>query len=237
MSDLTCVVCGEPWDAWGVRHGDMLRWHASLFLKGAGCPSCEGVSPYPKHGPMENLAGLEHPEEAFLRDRILINPDRDGSHELLVRVEQDGSNDNRPPWVIPQLLPLWQCSGCSVRVVYDFESDYPDGQVDGVVNNNLMWSGGDMTHYGGFRSYTYGEHHSHEGPTTESHGVVANEDYCPGCVELCPDCTQTWIFTRSDMVEDVYDEGGSFLIDGDTNRARSVCLACLEEHTNNGKWE
>ena len=41
--DIKCVVCGEPWDSYGVSHGDMAPWEATLFRRGAGCPCCEGV--------------------------------------------------------------------------------------------------------------------------------------------------------------------------------------------------
>jgi hypothetical protein len=41
MSDMLCSVCGEPWDAYGVRHGDMTTEGAERFLAGEGCPVCE----------------------------------------------------------------------------------------------------------------------------------------------------------------------------------------------------
>lgn len=47
MSDAYCMVCGEPWDYYGARHGDMEKWEFELFRKGAGCPSCEGVTDKP----------------------------------------------------------------------------------------------------------------------------------------------------------------------------------------------
>jgi len=40
MSDITCAVCSEPWDAYGVKHGDMESDEAVKFLAGKGCPSC-----------------------------------------------------------------------------------------------------------------------------------------------------------------------------------------------------
>ncbi len=40
MSDITCAKCGEPWDAYGVRHGDMDDEEAERFLNGEGCPCC-----------------------------------------------------------------------------------------------------------------------------------------------------------------------------------------------------
>lgn len=40
MSDIYCAKCGEPWDAYGVYHGDMDEDEKSRFLSGAGCPCC-----------------------------------------------------------------------------------------------------------------------------------------------------------------------------------------------------
>lgn len=41
QGDLICNRCGEPWDSYGVRHGDMIEEEAKKFLRGGGCPSCE----------------------------------------------------------------------------------------------------------------------------------------------------------------------------------------------------
>ena len=44
--DYFCSVCGEPWDAYGVRIAlkgevsDMTKKEAERFMKGKGCPSC-----------------------------------------------------------------------------------------------------------------------------------------------------------------------------------------------------
>jgi len=40
VGDIYCRICGEPWDAYGVFHGDMTKEEAKLFLEGKGCPSC-----------------------------------------------------------------------------------------------------------------------------------------------------------------------------------------------------
>lgn len=40
MSDIFCAKCGEPWDAFGVRHGDMTISEAEKFMSGQGCPAC-----------------------------------------------------------------------------------------------------------------------------------------------------------------------------------------------------
>jgi len=38
--DLICNICGEPWDNWGVSHGDMTKMEKKKFYAGKGCPSC-----------------------------------------------------------------------------------------------------------------------------------------------------------------------------------------------------
>ena len=40
MGDIRCAKCGEPWDAFGVRNGDMEFSDAARFLNGEGCPTC-----------------------------------------------------------------------------------------------------------------------------------------------------------------------------------------------------
>lgn len=42
MADILCAVCGEPWDRWGVSHGDITPGEAEMILQGRGCPACEG---------------------------------------------------------------------------------------------------------------------------------------------------------------------------------------------------
>src|SRR3990167_11220819 len=39
--DISCAKCTEPWDAYGVRNGDMEPHEAKRFLKGEGCPCCK----------------------------------------------------------------------------------------------------------------------------------------------------------------------------------------------------
>jgi hypothetical protein len=41
MGDIICRKCGEPWDAYGVFHGDMTPEERRRFLRGEGCPICD----------------------------------------------------------------------------------------------------------------------------------------------------------------------------------------------------
>ena len=38
--DVYCQVCNEPWDSYGVGHGDMEDWEREKFYGGQGCPAC-----------------------------------------------------------------------------------------------------------------------------------------------------------------------------------------------------
>jgi hypothetical protein len=40
--DVYCKRCGEPWDLYGVQHGDMTATERDSFWSGEGCPSCHG---------------------------------------------------------------------------------------------------------------------------------------------------------------------------------------------------
>ena len=40
--DIYCSRCGEPWDMWGARHGDMDSEEYYRMMAGRGCPCCFG---------------------------------------------------------------------------------------------------------------------------------------------------------------------------------------------------
>lgn len=40
--DVYCKRCGEPWDLYGVEHGDMTDDERRRFWAGEGCPRCYG---------------------------------------------------------------------------------------------------------------------------------------------------------------------------------------------------
>lgn len=40
MSDVICAVCGEPWDYYGLKHGDVTPIEGRRILAGEGCPCC-----------------------------------------------------------------------------------------------------------------------------------------------------------------------------------------------------
>ena len=38
--DVICAQCGEPWEYYGIHHGDVEEHEIRPFLKGEGCPCC-----------------------------------------------------------------------------------------------------------------------------------------------------------------------------------------------------
>lgn len=103
--DIKCVVCGEPWDSYGIRHGDMLPWEADLFRKGAGCPCCKGE---PNGFAPETLSDIENGDEDPM-DRILARE----THEKGLA----------PKWDRPSDPVHWECDACGVECITDLDSN------------------------------------------------------------------------------------------------------------------
>lgn len=93
--DIKCVVCGEPWDARGVRNGDMEPWEAELFRQGAGCPCCAGVD---NGFEVSSLADIEN-----------------GDEDPGIRLTLNENKASRPPWVKPEPKVLWKCEACGIE--------------------------------------------------------------------------------------------------------------------------
>ena len=104
MSDIRCVVCGEPWDAYGITHGDMAPWEAKLFRAGAGCPCCEGE---PNGWTPEKISDVEN-----------------GDEDPMVRIMQAEavSEGKAPKWERPEDPVHWTCDSCGNSVVTDLDT-------------------------------------------------------------------------------------------------------------------
>lgn len=230
MSDICCAVCGEPYDAWGVTHGDMLRWEAILFKQGAGCPSCEGsVS---NEEPLSDLAGIPDRHELdSLHHRLLEDTDEDGDPDLLFRLMSDGGNHNRPKWEPPPEEVLWECSGCHVKVIVDHDNDYPDGPLNVPTKDKpRTYSGGDKVHGSHGALYTYNDVCEKINPATEKAPFeVEGKPYCDACCQTCAECDSV-IFSRSELeFGDPYASGSSFLPSGKYLSIHALCIDCYEQ--------
>ena len=59
MGDVICNICGEPWDFWGMMHGDMTKTEARTMLSGEGCPCCKGKRPDDADRTLEWMKSLD----------------------------------------------------------------------------------------------------------------------------------------------------------------------------------
>lgn len=67
MGDIHCPKCGEPWDAYGVKNGDMTNTESIRFLDGEGCPSCNFGTECPQ------CSGMGKKSESYERGQCCRN--------------------------------------------------------------------------------------------------------------------------------------------------------------------
>jgi len=105
--DVHCHKCGEPWDSYGLFHGDVYAWQADAIINGAGCPSCEGQS-------------VEHELTFAEMDEHEVALEGNDPFDETKVLEY-----KRPPKVV-----LWKCTKCKHE-----ETQWPDDlQYDGRGN-------------------------------------------------------------------------------------------------------
>ena len=192
MSDIKCVVCGEPYDAYGLNHGDMFAWETDLFRKGAGCPSCEGRKPEVAWEP-QTLEDVENGDEDPC-DRIFAY--------------QDSISGNVPKWEPPEPEVLWTCDGCGVQVVRDLANQVYDGKEKSPAE--LMYvlpSGAKGKQY--YFPHPYDDGNPQETP---AHTFLGGQKVCEFCLGHCYECGEP----VSSHVEfaDVYDDGATLPVEG-----------------------
>ena len=68
--DIKCIKCGEPWDVYGLNHGDVAAWEADSIKQGIGCPACLGEK-------KNELSIMEHMDnETSLEGNIIIESNK-----------------------------------------------------------------------------------------------------------------------------------------------------------------
>lgn len=199
--DILCVVCGEPWDAWGVNHGDMAKWESELFKAGAGCPCCEGNPPNGKQWEPKKFSDIENGDD----DPVL----RINAHE-------DFSDGKAPKWEKPKPKIFWECDGCGVRVIGDPE--FCEGHED-----YLQYE----TRYGTLAfNCEYGSHRFHtlvDVEKTPHHTFEDGTKVCPFCYAECEGCGEPLALNveAADVYTDVH------YVDSDCYHLDPYCYDCF----------
>ena len=230
LSDLYCAVCSEPWDAYGVHHGDMMAWEARLFKAGAGCPCCKGQDPVDSTDSDRDARQLQAAESA---SNSWDDPDSFPLVLDLFASAVGAPMPKRKPWVEPKPRVLWTCTTCKVQCVealaYSLcEPNAPDQQLD--------WHGGERVHYRYGRAYSYGDLRDADDPDREAPYSLEGKDYCPGCAQVCDGHNCASIILKN-AEGDSYESGASFTDPDDAYGRDSYCLTCFETLTSERELE
>lgn len=244
MSDILCRVCSEPWDAYGVHHGDMMAWEARLFKAGAGCPSCKGVDPSTTDSEREerSLASAESMAEGW--------DDPDSFEHVLDTFASavTGKMPQRKPWVEPERTVRWQCHGCKAQAVEPLAYSLSEPNKGSAAW--LEWTNGEKVHYSHGIAFARGDTLDSElhadidqwGRACTIRASVAHDKddaftiagnlYCDRCAGICqaPDCSTT-VFLRSELDPgDPYSEGASHMSTGNVGSyGDTICTDCMEK--------
>ena len=84
MSDTHCLVCSEPWDIYGLAHGDVKAWEADCIRRGFGCPACKGGELGLNYKPEEDRISIGHCTDCDRSHYIDVNEVYyDGSQKII----------------------------------------------------------------------------------------------------------------------------------------------------------
>lgn len=159
--DILCVKCGEPWDAYGLTHGDVRAWEADMIRQGIGCPSCEGEK-------KRNLTFSEVLENETATEGLFI---------------EELDNKYGPSEDYVEICRCYDCQNQTIKV--DVNDIYYDGSRKKIYHNSgsvLLEDRGDIIRYA---EIEYDWH------TVEGHLLCEdcyNENYftCEYCSDVCP---------------------------------------------------
>jgi hypothetical protein len=221
MADILCAVCSEPWDAYGVHHGDMLAWEARLFKQGAGCPSCEGKAPDGADADATALSSAETMASAW------DDPHSFPHYNAMLGVADGAPLPVRPEWKEPDRAPVWTCAGCKAEAVR------PWGSLCEPNKEPLEWNPGkgEKIHYAYGLPYRRGMHLDRNGPDETPHATIAGQTYCDACATQCDgpltvaEGCAGYVLVHDEEL-DTYDTGKGF--PGEDWHDGPRCLACYE---------
>lgn len=206
MSDIRCVVCGEPWDAYGVSHGDMYAWEADLFRKGAGCPCCKG----------------ERPEEPPKFESVFDFENGDEDEMQRIAAHESANSPNPPKWEEPEAVILWVCDACGVQVVRDTSEEYYNGRKkEGAEVLYRIPVGARCAEW--YSSHPFGVRGNNP-DETPAHTFNNGKEVCEYCLDHCKKCGKA--VSKTLETDDAYDEGWCGTPEG--YYPDVFCIDCVE---------
>jgi len=176
--NIHCQICNEPWDDYGLRHGDVAAWEADMIRAGNGCPCC-----------MDN--GFTIPDEYTKPEPLVVFNCTDCGETITVDQDEiryydkDLAFDEPPQYLTEDGV-----------VCEDCYCDYSECADCGatVHNNNSIY----IQHLMKSVCYACIENYSscdQCGQLEENMTVVENECFCKSCasskVADCVECDKT----------------------------------------------
>ena len=212
--DIRCVVCGEPYEAWGINHGDMMAWETDLFRAGAGCPCCLGVK-----------------NEDYVPDSLadFENGDEDPIDRIFAR--EDFECGKVAAWAPPANEVLHECDGCGVKLCRILAAEVYDGYsrekvYDWVIEPRTQAS---ISYYRSHRFSILEPSDYIEGGDEEWNWHPWDDDRsaCPYCAKRCDECDEVIVATVPELEPgDPCLPGASFLPPGDYTG--NICVHCYD---------
>ncbi len=201
MADIVCAVCSEPWDSYGVTHGDMAKWEAVLFRKGAGCPACEGQAP-------KGQDPADHVED-HLRSVVMESEDPD-SFPLL-----HNPDVKRPEWKRPEDEAVFSCAGCDSQLRRNAD------------DSDLYWHTPTVDRYYHHRpgGYDWATDVDELYTIADKKYCFACATSCDDCGE--PVFHNNTSCTGTTLYGDTYNPGASFA--HPDHCGKTICIECLEK--------
>lgn len=251
--DIKCVVCGEPWDYYHLRH-DAPPWVWKLFQAGAGCEGCEGdpkcqkcgtpKSEHVEHGhcdhspeehermgwscdtwPLERC-GRCHEFQGWQPTKVDDVENGDLDPGLCLSAWEDFLAGKAPKWERPEPKVVWECDGCHVQVVTN--PDFDPKKAPDLAYEYDGPKGGDCTNkWHRHRTGRYvGLEWVGEAPPLEPAHVFDAESNSPHrvCDECLDSCNECGA-AISNTVEDPDAEGYCY---PDPGGRTGICRACEE---------
>ncbi len=156
--DIKCAVCGEPWDQYGVAHGDIAPWQAVLFRKGSGCPCCCGKSTKQDHL-------VDHLQS------VVFNSESPDDFDRLHDPE------GKPPeWKRPDDIVRFECAGCGAKYMVNVDHEDKPENYD-ITRYWIPGKRWDSNHRTGL-----------DDTTDEDAVTIGDGKYCCQCAGSCYEC-------------------------------------------------
>lgn len=206
--DVKCLICGEPWDYWGLYHGDVQAWEADAIRDGRGCPACHG-----------------HSDEGYQPTRL--SDFEWGDEDCLPRIYAHARPVGK--YEPPPVEVLEACIGCGIQRVRDRSAEVYNGKRREPVYAWYAPVGSDASRWGvGWKLSC----EDPGAPMMDFHGLGP---VCQHCCDECAECDALIATHCQGTFASLDGVGEGYLPEGCYSTAELRCLDCYCAYES--EWE